>query len=87
MMRYLLTDEFGEDVISILEKIDCTENYVGMAVAWALSESFIKFLERTLEVFSSGNVDAATQNRAIQKIRDSYRVSDSDKAFVNSLKR
>ena len=51
MMRYLLTDEFGEDVIS------------------------------------SGNVDAATQNRAIQKIRDSYRVSDSDKAFVNSLKR
>ena len=46
-----------------------------------------KFRERTLEVFSSGNVDAATQNRAIQKIRDSYRVSDSDKAFVNSLKR
>lgn len=47
--------------------IDCTEYYVGMAVAWALSESFIKFRERTLEVFSSGNVDAATQNRAIQK--------------------
>lgn len=67
MMRYLLTDEFGEDVISILENIDCTEYYVGMAVAWALSESFIKFRERTLEVFSSGNVDAATQNRAIQK--------------------
>ena len=43
MMRYLLTDEFGEDVISILENIDCTEYYVGMAVAWALSESFIKF--------------------------------------------
>lgn len=34
MMRYLLTeDEFGEDVISILENIDCTEYYVGMAVA------------------------------------------------------
>ena len=31
MMRYLLTDEFGEDVISILENIDCTEYYVGMA--------------------------------------------------------
>ena len=50
MMRYLLTDDFGEDVISILENIDCTEYYVGMAVAWALSESFIKFRERTLEV-------------------------------------
>lgn len=87
MMRYLLTDEFGEDVISILENIDCSEYYVGMAVAWALSESFIKFREKTLEVFSSGNIDAVTQNRAIQKIRDSYRVSDSDKALVNSLKR
>ena len=87
MMRYLLTDEFGEDVISIWENIDCTEYYVSMAVAWAFSESFIKFREKTLEVFSSGNTDAVTQNRAIQKIRDSYRVSDGDKNLVLSFKR
>ena len=71
MMRYLLTDEFGEDVISILENIDCTEYYVGMAVAWGLLERFLKIRERKLEGFLSGEVDAATQKKGIQKKKES----------------
>ena len=54
MMRYLLTDEFGEDVISILENIDCTEYYVGMAVAWLFRRALINSERERLKYFHRG---------------------------------
>jgi len=58
-----------------------------MAVAWLISICYIKYRNKTLEYIKKNMLDDFTHNKAISKIRDSYRVSSEDKIFLNSLKR
>ncbi len=48
---------------------------------------FIKFRDKTLEYLKNNGLDSWTQNKAIQKIRESTRVSKEDKDFILTLKR
>ena len=57
-----------------------------MARAWALSVCFIKQRDKTLELFKTMSLDRETQNKAIQKCRESLRVSPEDKQMLLSLK-
>jgi len=61
--------------------------YVMMAVAWNLSVCYIKAAEKTEEIFRGGRLDDETQNKAIQKIRESFRVSAESKERLSGLKR
>ena len=61
--------------------------YVQMAAAWLLSVCYVKFPERTERFLEKNDLDDFTQNKAIQKIRESYRVSKEDKERLNRLKR
>ena len=62
--------------------------YARMGVAWAVSVCFVKFPERTLRwLREECRLDDWTFNKSLQKIRESYRVTDADKAAVRSLKR
>lgn len=58
------------------------EYYVNMAGGWLLCECFIKHRNETLEFFKSNTANKYLVNKAIQKCRDSFRVSVEDK---NSL--
>jgi 3-methyladenine DNA glycosylase AlkD len=53
-----------------------------MAIAWLLAESFIKQKEKVIEYLKNNKLDNFTHNKAIQKIIDSYRVSQEEKEFV-----
>ena len=63
--------------------------YAKMGVAWALATAMAKFPQKTLAFFKSSSVkiDSWTYNKAIQKMCESYRVSDKIKALVRKLKR
>ena len=62
-------------------------DYVKMAAAWAVSVCYVKFPEKT-EVFLRKNLlDDFTHNKAIQKIRESYRVSKEEKERLKELRR
>ena len=61
--------------------------YVKMAVAWALSLCFVKQRAKTLVLFQNNELDAFTYNKALQKCRESFRVSDADKALLQNMKR
>ncbi len=58
-----------------------------MAVAWAISVCYVKFSEKTEEFLRKNTLDDFTHNKAIQKIRESYRVSKEDKERLNQWKR
>ena len=66
---------------------DETEYYVNMAIAWLVCDAFIKRREETLAFLSADNLSAWTQNKAISKCRDSFRVSPGDKLLLLSLKK
>ena len=58
-----------------------------MAQAWLISMMFIKFREKTLDYLKENTLDNWIQNKAIQKIRESTRVSKEDKNFILIFKR
>jgi 3-methyladenine DNA glycosylase AlkD len=60
--------------------------YTMMGCAWCIAECCAKFPKETHAVLESGRLDPVTQNKAIQKARESYRVSDDDKEYLKTLK-
>ena len=63
------------------------EYYVQMSVAWLISICYIKYPSITIKYIMNNKLDDFTHNKAIQKIRESYRVSKEDKEHLNMLKR
>ena len=61
--------------------------YVKMGNAWALSVCYVKFPEKTRAFLEKDTLDDFTHNKAIQKIRESYRVSKEEKEQLTCLKR
>lgn len=76
--------EYLERIFTVLDSIDHEGYYVKMAVAWAVSVFFVSFPKETEEFLKNNHFDAFTQNKSIQKIWESYRVSKEDKERIRS---
>jgi 3-methyladenine DNA glycosylase AlkD len=61
--------------------------YVFMANAWLISTCMAKFPIETIEFFKNNKLDDKTHNKAIQKSRESFRVSKENKELLKTLKR
>jgi len=59
-----------------------THYYVNMINAWLVCELFVKQHDKTLEFFKDNKLNKFTQNKAISKCRDSFRVSKDDKKLL-----
>lgn len=87
MLDFFICEAFLERVLDLLSQIRHEGYYVKMAVAWAVSICYIKFPKETERLFTENLLDDFTHNKAIQKIRESYRVENADKEWLNTLKR
>ena len=87
LLSHFIVPEWIGRVLAVLADISQEGYYVKMAVAWAISVCFVKFREETLLLLENGVLDDFTQNKAIQKCCESFRVSDSDKALLRGMKR
>jgi 3-methyladenine DNA glycosylase AlkD len=75
---------------ALLEDIASHDNegyYYRMGAAWAVSVCYVRCPEETERLLRSGRLCDWTQNKSIQKIRESYRVSAEDKERLSALKR
>lgn len=86
MLDNFLTDEYTCKVLDAVRKIKSEAYYVRMAQAWLVAETFAKYREPTLVLLQEKCLPDWVQNKAIQKIRESYRVSAADKELVRTLK-
>ena len=86
-LNYYLTDEYIDEILQKIDKITSKEYYVQMAVAWLISFAYIKQKEKTEKYLSENSLDTFTQNKSIQKICESYRVSKEDKEKLRKLKK
>lgn len=88
LMGYFVDEEYIDRVLAIFSgAYGEDEYYIKMAQAWALSVCFVKFRDKTLELLRDAPMDDWVRNKAIQKCRESYRVSREDKELLKSLKR
>lgn len=63
------------------------EYYVKMAIAWLLSECFIKFPAATTGYLVESKLPKWTFNKTISKICDSYRVDIETKSFLKKMRK
>lgn len=87
MLDFFINEEFIDRVLKLLSEVHHDGYYVKMAVAWALSVCYVKYPEKTEPILRNNILDDFTQNKTIQKIRESYRVSKEDKERLNHWKR
>ena len=86
-LYYFLNEEYIDRIIENITEIKSDKYYVQMAMAWLLAECYIKQKEKAKEYLKNNKLDNFTHNKAIQKIIDSYRVSQQDKEFIRTLRR
>ena len=87
LMSCYIEKEYINEIFRICSRVKNKEYYVQMGQAWLISTLFIKFRDETLEYLKDNSLDKWTQNKAIQKIRESFRVSEEDKELVKGLKK
>lgn len=88
LLYHYLKDDYIDKVISVLNNLDTSEYYSSMGAAWAVAEIMGKYPERCLEFLQSStcHLDKKTYNKSLQKIRESYKVSDEIKTLTKSMK-
>ena len=74
-------------IFQTLNRIEIQEFYVNMAMAWLVSELYIKFPGDTEVFLKDNNMNRFTQNKAICKIGDSHRVDAEDKFKLRKYKK
>ena len=86
-LSYFINENYIDRVLKYLNEVEHRAYYVQMGVAWAVSVCFVKFPEKTMVLLKNNNFDDFTFNKSLQKITESYRVSDENKIIIKSMKR
>lgn len=87
ILSYYVEDKYLDSIFNLCDKYNTDDYYVEMAVAWLISVCYIKYSDKTLIYIKNNELNDFTHNKAISKIKDSYRVSDEDKKLLSSLRR
>lgn len=91
MLTMLLSNFIKEDYLDKIKELLETEKfdkyYTQMAAAWLISVMFVKYRDYTLSYLNNNRLDDFTYNKALQKIRESNRVTKEDKELVKQMKR
>lgn len=87
LMRYYLEENtFKSEYLDMIAAIRSEEYYIKMAQAWYFATALAKQYADTLPIIRQRRLDAWTHNKAIQKARESFRVSLEQKAELQQLK-
>ena len=86
LLQFFLDENFKSEVFSLAESIVSEEYYINMALAWFWSFELIKRYDEALPIIESKRLPAFVHNKAIQKARESYRISDERKEYLKTLK-
>lgn len=84
---YYVDERYIDRVLEIIKDTDNQGYYAKMAKAWLVSVCLVKFYEKTLAVLRSQKLDVFTQNKAIQKARESRRMTSEQKSELLKFKK
>lgn len=89
LLSHYLNDEYINRVIKVLDELKTDDYYSQMGVAWAVATIMGKYPNKCLEYLKSDNckLDKITYNKALQKIRESFRVSEGIKKTTKTMTR
>lgn len=87
ILSHFVEKKYIKEILKLLNDIKSDKYYINMAEAWLICELYIKFPEYTEKFIKNNRLNKFTHNKAISKIRESYRVTKQDKDYLTTLKR
>lgn len=87
LMAHFLDNDFKNEYLKIPAKIKSDEYYINMMIAWFYATALAKQWDSTIVYVENGVLDKWVHNKAIQKARESYRITAEQKEYLKSLKK
>ena len=87
LMEHFLDEDFRSEYPEMVAKIRSDEYYVNMMIAWYFATALAKQYETVLPFIEEQKLDVWPHNKAIQKARESYRITPEQKEYLKTLKR
>lgn len=86
MMDHMMTEKHIDTMLKHLTEVPQGQYYVDMAIAWAISMALVKFYDKTVPLLKKPVFSKFVHNKAIQKARESYRITPPLKEELNAMK-
>ena len=86
LMKHFLDEDFKTEYLKMPASVHSDEYYVNMMIAWYFATTLAKQWDATIPYFEKPVMDKWTHNKAIQKARESYRVTKEQKEYLKTLK-
>lgn len=86
LMSYFLDDDFKPDYLDIPASVHSEEYYVRMMIAWFFATALAKQWDTAIKYIEDHRLDTWTHNKAIQKARESRRITSAQKEYLKSLR-
>lgn len=87
LMSYFLDDDFKPEYLQWVAKEKGEHYYIKMMVAWFFATALAKQWDAAIPFIEQKTMDKWVHNKAIQKAVESYRITDSQKAYLRTLKK
>ena len=84
-MAYFLDDDFLCRVIDIILNVKGDNYYIDMGKAWTLATLAIKRSDIVENIILNSSLSVWIKRKTIQKMKESYRISDEVKEHFNNL--
>ena len=86
LMSYFLKDEYIDEVLNLVSNIQTEEYYINMASAWLFATALINYYDKTKYLLEENKLSTFVHNKTIQKANESYRISQTKKDYLKTLK-
>lgn len=86
LMTHYLDEYFQVEHLDMVSQIHSDEYYVKMMIAWYFATALAKQYDSTISYLEEKKLDKWTHNKTIQKAVESFRISDTLKEYLKSLK-
>lgn len=86
LMQHFLEDNFDPVYLQRVSEVRSREYYVNMMIAWYFATALAKQPEAALPYLEERKLEPWVHNKTIQKAIESYRISDSQKEYLRTLR-
>ncbi len=86
LMKFYLDAHFNVKYLDMVASVRSNEYYINMMIAWYFATALAKQWTSTIVYIENHRLEKWTHNKAIQKARESFRISAEQKEYLNTLK-
>jgi len=88
LLSNFLDENFSADLLELVAEVKNDDDYyVQMMQAWFFATALAKQYDATISLLESKKLEPFVQNKAIQKARESLRISSETKKYLLNLKK